>query len=155
MPEVIATESRMAKTFKMSERSIREKFKEVRIAPGQYDFIAAVEMFVDSSSGKDESLELKRVEKETKELKLAIMREEYHHKDDIALLVSDMLIKFKAKLKSIPSKASMDLVNISNRRKIEEKLKDMISEALEELSEYNKLKMEDIDIDGAEKSLIF
>ncbi|MEJ6466783.1 hypothetical protein [Fusobacterium ulcerans] len=152
MPEVIATESRMAKTFKMSERSIREKFKEVRIAPGQYDFIAAVEMFVDSSSGKDESLELKRVEKETKELKLAIMREEYHHKDDIALLVSDMLIKFKAKLKSIPSKASMDLVNISNRRKIEEKLKDMISEALEELSEYNKLKMEDIDIDGAENN---
>lgn len=152
MPEVIATESRMAKTFKMSERSIREKFKEVRIAPGQYDFIAAVEMFVDSSSGKDESLELKRVEKETKELKLAIMREEYHHKDVIALLVSDMLIKFKAKLKSIPSKASMDLVNISNRRKIEEKLKDMISEALEELSEYNKLKMEDIDIDGAENN---
>lgn len=152
MPEVIATESRMAKTFKMSERSIREKFKEVRIAPGQYDFIAAVEMFVDSSSGKDESLELKRVEKETKELKLAIMREEYHHKDDIALLVSDMLIKFKAKLKSIPSKASMDLVNISNRRQIEEKLKDMISEALEELSEYNKLKMEDIDIDGAENN---
>lgn len=152
MPEVIATESRMAKIFKMSERSIREKFKEARIAPGQYDFTAAVEMFVDSSSGKDESLELKRVEKETKELKLAIMREEYHHKDDIALLVSDMLIKFKAKLKSIPSKASMDLVNISNRRQIEEKLKDMISEALEELSEYNKLKMEDIDIDGAENN---
>ncbi|MEQ3306271.1 hypothetical protein AAA294_02160 [Fusobacterium varium] len=150
MPEVIATESRMAKTFKMSERSIRDKFKEVRISPGQYDFIAAVEMFVESSSGKDESLELKRVEKETKELKLAIMREEYHHKDDIALLVSDMLIKFKAKLKSIPSKASMDLVNISSRRQIEEKLKNMISEALEELSEYNKLKMEDIDIDGAE-----
>lgn len=152
MPEVIATESRMAKIFKMSERSVRDKFKEVRIAPGQYDFIAAVEMFVDSSSGKDESLELKRVEKETKELKLGIMREEYHHKDDIALLVSDMLIKFKAKLKSIPSKASMDLVNISNRRQIEEKLKDMISEALEELSEYNKLKMEDIDIDGAENN---
>lgn len=152
MPEVIATESRMAKTFKMSERSVRDKFKEVRVAPGQYDFIAAVEMFVDSSSGKDESLELKRVEKETKELKLAIMREEYHHKDDIALLVSDMLIKFKAKLKSIPSKASMDLVNISNRRQIEEKLKSMINEALEELSEYNKLKMEDIDIDGAENN---
>ena len=150
MPEVIATESRMARTFRMSERSVREKFKEVRIAPGQYDFIAAVEIFVQSSSGKDESIELKRVEKETKELKLGIMREEYHHKDDIALLISDMLIKFKAKLRSIPSKASMDLVNISNRRQIENKLKSMINEALQELSEYDKLKMEDIDIDGAE-----
>ena len=150
MTEVIATESRMARTFRMSERSVREKFKEVRIAPGQYDFIAAVEIFVQSSSGKDESIELKRVEKETKELKLGIMREEYHHKDDIALLISDMLIKFKAKLRSIPSKASMDLVNISNRRQIENKLKSMINEALQELSEYDKLKMEDIDIDGAE-----
>ncbi|WP_462354949.1 hypothetical protein [Fusobacterium ulcerans] len=150
MPEVIATESRMAKTFKMSERSVRDKFKEVRISPGQYDFIAAVEMFVDSSSGKDESLELKRVEKETKELKLGIMREEYHHKDDIKLLVSDMLARFKAKLTAIPTKASMKLLNIDNRREIETILKEILNEALNELSEYNKLKMEEID--GAENN---
>lgn len=152
MPEVIATESRMAKTFKMSERSVRDKFKEVRISPGQYDFIAAVEMFVESSSGKDESLELKRVEKETKELKLGIMREEYHHKDDIKLLVSDMLARFKAKLTAIPTKASMKLLNIDNRREIETILKEILNEALNELSEYNKLKMEEIDGDGAENN---
>ena len=152
MPEVIATESRMAKIFKMSERSIREKFKEVRIAPGQYDFTAAVEMFVDSSSGKDESLELKRVEKETKELKLGIMRGEYRHKDNIELLVSDMLARFKAKLTAIPTKASIKLLNIDNRREIETILKEILNEALNELSEYNKLKMEGIDEDGAENS---
>lgn len=152
MPEVIATESRMAKTFKMSERSVRDKFKEVRISPGQYDFTAAVEMFVDSSSGKDESLELKRVEKETKELKLGIMREEYHHKDDIKLLVSDMLARFKAKVTAIPTKASIKLLNIDNRREIETILKEILNEALNELSEYNKLKMEVIDGDGAENN---
>lgn len=152
MPEVIATESRMAKTFKMSERSVRDKFKEVRISPGQYDFTAAVEMFVDSSSGKDESLELKRVEKETKELKLGIMRGEYHHKDNIKLLVSDMLARFKAKVTAIPTKASIKLLNIDNRREIETILKEILNEALNELSEYNKLKMEVIDGDGAENN---
>lgn len=146
MPEVIATESRMAKTFKMSERSIREKFKEVRISPGQYDFIAAVEMFVESSSGKDESLELKRVEKETKELKLGIMREEYHHKDDITLLVSDMLLRIKSKLNGIPLEASLLLLNKSDRREIEDILRKKINIALLELSEYKDLKMEDVEI---------
>lgn len=146
MPEVIATESRMAKTFKMSERSIREKFKEVRISPGQYDFIAAVEMFVESSSGKDESLELKRVEKETKELKLGIMREEYHHKDDITLLVSDMLLRMKSKLNGIPLEASLLLLNKSDRREIEDILRKKINIALLELSEYKDLKMEDVEI---------
>ncbi|AVQ29482.1 hypothetical protein C4N20_15730 [Fusobacterium ulcerans] len=146
MPEVIATESRMARTFKMSERSIREKFKEVRIAPGQYDFIAAVEMFVESSSGKDESLELKRVEKETKELKLGIMREEYHHKDDITLLVSDMLLRMKSKLNGIPLEASLLLLNKSDRREIEDILRKKINIALLELSEYKDLKMEDVEI---------
>lgn len=147
MLEVIATESRMAKTFKMSERSVRDKFKEVRISPGQYDFIAAVEMFVDSSSGKDESLELKRVEKETKELKLGIMREEYHHKDDIELLVSDMLIRVKSKLNGIPLEASMLLLNKSNRREIESILKKQINIALLELSQYKDLKLEDVEIE--------
>lgn len=152
MAEVIANESRMAKIFNMSERSIRDKFKTVRISPGQYDFIAAVELFVDTVSGKDEAMELKRVEKETKEFKLEVMRGEYHHKDDIELLVSDMLARFKAKLTAIPVKASIQLLNISNRRAIEQILKTLIKESLNELSDYNKLKLENIELDGAEDS---
>lgn len=152
MAEVIANESRMAKIFNMSERSIRDKFKTVRISPGQYDFIAAVELFVDTVSGKDEAMELKRVEKETKEFKLEVMRGEYHHKDDIELLVSDMLARFKAKLTAIPVKASIQLLNISNRRTIEQILKTLIKESLNELSDYNKLKLENIELDGAEDS---
>ncbi|MFR3819160.1 MAG: hypothetical protein ACLTXO_11520, partial [Fusobacterium varium] len=107
----------------------------------------AVEMFVESSSGKDESLELKRVEKETKELKLGIMREEYHHKDDIELLISDMLIRFKSKLNGIPLEASMLLLNKSNRREIEAVLKKQINIALLELSQYKDLKLEDVEIE--------
>lgn len=148
--EVIVTESRIAKIFKMSERSIRDKFKDVRIAPGQYDFVKAVEIYVNNCSGKDENLELKRVEKETKELKLGIMRGEYHHKDDIELLVTDMLARFKAKLIAVPTKASIQLLNINNRREIEQILKEVITDALTELSEYKDLRMEDVEVDGAE-----
>lgn len=152
MAKVIAKENRMAEIFKMSERSIRDKFKDVRIAPAQYDFVKAVEMYVEKSSGKDENLELKRVEKETKELKLGIMRGEYHHKDDIELLVTDMLARFKAKLIAIPTKASIQLLNINNRREIEQILKEVITDALAELSEYKDLRMEDVELDGAENN---
>ncbi len=39
---------------------------------------------------------------------------------------------------------------MDNRREIENILKKMLNEALSELSEYSKLSMEDIDIDGTE-----
>lgn len=149
-PEVVATESRMAKLFGFSERKVRDYFKDARVAPARYDLLFAIKIFVENSSGKDEVSEARKVDTEMKKLKLGIMQEEYHHVDNIKLLVIDMLARFKAKLIAIPSKASTELLNIDNRREIESILKDMISEALNELSEYDKLKMEDIDFYGAE-----
>lgn len=149
-PEVVATESRMARLFGFSERKVRDYFKDARVAPARYDLLFAIKIFVENSSGKDEVSEARRVDTEMKKLKLGIMQGEYHHVDNIKLLVIDMLARFKAKLIAIPSKASTELLNIDNRREIESILKDMISEALNELSEYDKLKMEDIDFYGAE-----
>lgn len=149
-PEVTASESRMAKLFGFSERKVRDYFKDARVAPARYDLLFAIRIFVENSSGNDEVSEARRVDTEMKKLKLGIMQGEYHHVDNIKLLVTDMLVRFKAKLTAIPSKASTELLNIDNRREIESVLKNMINEALKELSEYNKLKMEDIDINGAE-----
>lgn len=149
-PEVVATESRMARLFGFSERKVRDYFKDARVAPARYDLLFAIKIFVENSSGKDEVSEARKVDTEMKKLKLGIIQGEYHHVDSIKLLVIDMLARFKAKLTAIPSKASTELLNIDNRREIESILKDMINEALKELSEYDKLKMEDIDINGAE-----
>ena len=149
-PEVVATESRMARLFGFSERKVRDYFKDARVAPARYDLLFAIKIFVENSSGKDEVSEARRVDTEMKMLKLGIMQGEYHHVDNIKLLVIDMLARFKAKLIAIPSKASTELLNIDNRREIESILKEMINEALNELSEYDRLKMEDIDINGAE-----
>lgn len=149
-PEITASESRMAKLFGFSERKVRNYFKDARIAPARYDLLFAIKIFVENSSGKDEVSEARKVDTEMKKLKLGIMQGEYHHVDNIKLLVTDMLARFKAKLTAIPSKASTELLNIDNRREIESILKKMLNEALSELSEYDKLSMEDIDIDGTE-----
>lgn len=148
--EVIASERRMARLFNFSERKVRDYFKEARVAPAHYDLLFAIKIFVENSAGKDEVSETRRLDNEMKELKLKIMRGEYHHKDDIEILVSDMLSRFKSKIISIPSKASIQLLNIDNRREIENILKIMLNEALNELSEYKNLNVEDIDIDGTE-----
>lgn len=149
-PEVVATESRMARLFGFSERKVRDYFKEARVAPARYDLLFAIKIFVENSSGKDEVSEARRVDTEIKILKLGIMQGEYHHVDDIKLLVTDMLARFKSKLIAIPSKASIQLLNKDNQREVEEILKNMINESLDELSEYDNLKMEDIDIGGTE-----
>lgn len=149
-PEVVATESRMARLFGFSERKVRDYFKNARVAPARYDLLFAIKIFVENSSGKDKVSEARRVDTEMKILKLGIMQGEYHHVDNIKLLVTDMLARFKSKLIAIPSKASIQLLNKDNQREVEEILKDMINESLDELSEYDNLKMEDIDIGGTE-----
>lgn len=149
-PEIVATESRMAKIFGFSERKVRDYFKDARVAPAKYDLLLGIKIFVENSSGKDEIAEARKVDTDMKKFKLAILQGEYHHKDSIELLVSDMLARFKAKLTAIPTKASTQLLNINSRREIENILKTLIGESLKELSEYKELKMEDVEVDGAE-----
>ena len=70
MQEILATENKLAKIFQFSERKVREYFKAARVSPGKYNFIQAVEIFVEKNSGKDEAAELKRAEKDLKEFYL-------------------------------------------------------------------------------------
>ncbi len=145
---VKATEKRLMKVFGFSERKVRTYFKEARIEAGIYNFVLAVEIYLKNSSGKDEELELKKIEKETKKFNLDIKKGKYHLEDDVILLVSDMLARFKSKLTCLPAKISIDLLNKTNRREIEDILKKEINQTLLELSGYKELKMEGLD--GAE-----
>lgn len=143
-----ATERRLMRVFGFSDRKVRSYFKDARIEPKIYDFAIAVEIYLKKTSGKDEELELKKIEKETKKFNLDIKKGKYHLEDDVILLVSDMLARFKSKLTCLPAKISMDLLNKTNRREIENILKKEINQALLELSGYKELKMEGLD--GAE-----
>ena len=108
----------MAGIFGFSERKVRDYFKEARVAPARYNLLFAIKIFVENSLGKDEISENRKVDTDLKRMKLEIMQGEYHHKDDVSLLVSDMLVRFKAKITAIPTKASLQLLNIGNRREI-------------------------------------
>lgn len=145
-----ATERRLMRVFGFSDRKVRSYFKDARIGPAIYDFAIAVEIYLKKTSGKDEELELKKIEKETKKFNLDIKKGKYHLEDDVILLVSDMLARFKSKLTCLPAKISMDLLNKTNRREIENILKKEINQALLELSGYKELKMEGLD--GAENN---
>ena len=61
MQQVLATENRIAKLFQFSERKVRDYFKAARIAPGKYDLLQVIEIFVEKNSGKDETAELKLI----------------------------------------------------------------------------------------------
>ena len=149
MQEILATENKLAKIFQFSERKVREYFKAARVSPGKYNFIQAVEIFVEKNSGKDEAAELKRAEKDLKEFKLKILKKEYHSEKDVIKIVSDMNYRIKYKLITIPKKVSILILNKSNQLEVEKILKDEINNVLEELTEYSYQEEQEIgEIDG-------
>lgn len=149
MQEILATENKLAKIFQFSERKVREYFKAARVSPGKYNFIQAVEIFVEKNSGKDEAAELKRAEKDLKEFKLKILKKEYHSEKDVIRIVSDMNYRIKSKLITIPKKVSILILNKSNQLEVEKILKDEINNVLEELTEYSYQEEQEIgEIDG-------
>ena len=95
-----------------------------------------IEIFVEKNSGKDETAELKRADKDLKEYKLKILKKEYHHESDVIRIVSNMNYNFKSKLMALPSKISVQLLNKDNQLEIKEILKKAIYDVLEELIEY-------------------
>lgn len=136
MQEILITESRLARLFQFSERKARDYFKSARVAPGKYDLLQAIEIYVENASGTDEANALKKAEKELKEYKLKILKKEYHHESDVTRIVSNMNYNFKSKLLSLPSKLSAQLVNKNNQLEIKDILKKAIIDVLEELIEY-------------------
>lgn len=149
MQEILATENKLAKIFQFSERKVREYFKAARVSPGKYNFIQAVEIFVEKNSGKDEAAELKRAEKDLKEFKLKILKKEYHSEKDVIRIVSDMNYRIKSKLITIPKKVSILILNKSNQLEVEKILKEEINNVLEELTEYSYQEEQEIgEIDG-------
>ncbi|MEJ6471068.1 hypothetical protein LH398_03920 [Fusobacterium nucleatum] len=50
---------------------------------------------------------IKKSEKDLKEFKLKILKKEYHSEKDVIRIVSDMNIRIKSKLITIPKKVSI------------------------------------------------
>jgi hypothetical protein len=70
------------------------------------------------------------------DIKLQLIRGQVHKSQDVERVVTDMLVRFRSKMQSMPAKLAPKLLG-KGRNEIQEILKDEIIVALAELSEYS------------------
>ncbi|SKA01455.1 hypothetical protein SAMN02745174_02273 [Cetobacterium ceti] len=144
--KIEATENQLARLFKESERTIRDKYKQARIAPGKYDLINVIETYVSNikkTISKDEIEEIEKNYKKSKvalnEAKLKIIEEEYISIDEVTEAVSTMIFNFKSKIMSLPKKIVIDLKKCTTSFEQEKTIERHVKKALGELKEYLEL----------------
>lgn len=81
--------------------------------------------------------EHEEVKKQISLLKLRALRRELHTATNVEVFLSDMLIHFRNRILSLPPKIAMELSGISDMNQMIQIIKKDLSDALEELSEYN------------------
>lgn len=77
------------------------------------------------------------VKKDISKLKLRRLRKELHEARDVEFFLSNMLVNFRNKLLSVPSKVAVQIIGEEDVNRITELLKREMVETLEELSEYD------------------
>jgi phage terminase Nu1 subunit (DNA packaging protein) len=80
---------------------------------------------------------LTKAQREKAELEVAVLKGELHRGEDVKAVMNDMLIAFRAKILSIPTKLSPRLIAQTELPVIQNILKQAHYEALSELSEYD------------------
>lgn len=184
---ILVIEKHLANTLNISERRVRELFRDEKLDSGEYPLIKCVKRFIAQTrsgdvnfvslktlseilslsektvkilttkgnlertpegkydlkeslkkylSVKDEGNKKKATEREIQEVKLKILKDQYHSDDVIRYVLTDMLIKFKAKLQSTVIQIDNQIDDVPPKERIAF-LKNLLIGALEELSEYN------------------
>lgn len=84
-----------------------------------------------------ERAEHEQIKKNIAKLKLRKLKKELHEASDVELFLGDMLINFRNRLLSIPSKVAVQILGEEDINRIIEILQKEMYETLDELSEYN------------------
>lgn len=141
--------------FGVTDRRIRQMAEEgiiVRAAKGRYNlvdslknYILSLKLAVDSNDSDNPDGELnfeeekalhERVKRHISEMKLQTMKGELHKADDVRLVMTDMLSSFKTRMMNIPAKVAPVLED-RDAGYIKERLTSEVTEALNELKDYN------------------
>ena len=95
----------------------------------------------------DERNKKKAVEREYQQYKLEILQDKYHLDEDVKYVLTDILIKFKAKLQATAVKIDNEVNDISEADRLDY-LKNILINCLEELANYeppsNRRKIKDV-----------
>lgn len=144
----------LSKMFNMTDRNVRNLVAENiigRVGHGRYDVIDSVSRYITflkmASDGLDgaaveESLEYEKwlhekAKREKAEIELAHIKKEMHKSDEVENVLNHMIMAFRSKILSLPSKVALQLTTIDDVNQIEAVLERDIHQALKELSEYD------------------
>lgn len=141
--------------FGVTDRRIRQMAEEgiiTRVSKGRYNlveslknYILSLKLAVDSNNEENPDGELdideekalhERVKRHISELKLQTMKGELHKAEDVEAVMSDMLSAFKTRMMNIPSKVA-PVLEERDAGYIKEKLTTEVTEALNELKDYD------------------
>ena len=95
-----------------------------------------------------EQAEHEQIKKKISILKLRRLRRELHEAEDVEEFLTDMLVRFRARLLIVPQNIAPAVMGVDDVNKVIDILEKEMFSALDELSEYDPLK---IDKDEAER----
>lgn len=140
------------RSHRPKDRQMAEEGIIVRAAKGRYNlvdslknYILSLKLAVDSNDSDNPDGELnfeeekalhERVKRHISEMKLQTMKGELHKADDVRHVMTDMLSSFKTRMMNIPAKVAPVLED-RDAGYIKERLTSEVTEALNELKDYN------------------
>lgn len=86
-----------------------------------------------------ERAKLMRIKRKGAEYDLQLRKGELHQSEEIEMVLSKMIVSFKARLSAIPSRAAPQVAKMTDAADIFDLLKNLVDEALTELSDFGKL----------------
>lgn len=145
----------------LTETRVRQLRKEKIITeyqPGLYDLKTVTHEYINylrknsptetSVDYNTERAKLVRAKRESQELELQIRKKELHTTEDIEKALTDTLVNFRTRLLAIPAKLSPIVAKKKDQTEIFKLIKAAIDETLEELSDFDKICMEDTGNEG-------
>jgi phage terminase Nu1 subunit (DNA packaging protein) len=120
-----------------------KKYRLEQCVPEYIDFkIAGAAESGNTIVREKEQAEHERIKKKISEVKLRRLRQELLEAKDVEQFLTEMLVAFRARLVVIPQKLAPLVIAESDVNKIRDLLEGEIFEAIEELSEYDPLKID-------------
>ena len=83
-----------------------------------------------------ERAKLMRIKRLNEEFDLQLREGELHRTEDIEIILSKMLVAFKARIDAIPAKAAPVVAKMTDNADVFDKLKELTDEALRDLSDF-------------------
>ncbi|WYL12178.1 hypothetical protein KST14_05705 [Fusobacterium animalis] len=132
----MVTQKTFAEILGLSEKTVKELANRgvlEKNSNGQFDLKDNLKRYL---TVNDERNKKKAVERELQQYKLEILQDKYHLDEDVKYVLTDILIKFKARLQATAIKIDNEITEISEADRLDY-LKNILIDCLEELANYN------------------